>query len=89
MTIDYDAQAHTNVATIPGLIAGFTITTEPTRYVLACKTCKARWQLPLKPPHPGNVLSLLNHAAGCAKKTVKANRKNKAALDSFFFGGPG
>lgn len=79
----YDGQAHNHVPTIPGLVDGYHITTEPTRYVLRCKTCKAAWTLPLKPPHPGNVLKLLDHTAGCVKK---ANARNRDALNRFFGG---
>lgn len=53
---------------------------------LHCKVCGKGWSLKKTSDHPGNILHLLNHARGC-QKTAKANRKNKAALDRFFFGG--
>lgn len=35
-------------------------------FVVACKRCSERWSLGIKngDVHPGNVLALLNHAAG-------------------------
>jgi hypothetical protein len=43
----------------------FLITESSTDYEICCKLCPSAWALGRKgASHPGNVLSLLNHAAG-------------------------
>lgn len=71
---------------IPGIKRSFDIEDKGDAWHLHCKLCKIGWALhKTKNTAPGNILALLNHARGCAKRSA-ANKKNSGTLNSFFGG---
>lgn len=81
----------TALNTIPAIMKSFDVAERPAgtgmNWCIGCKTCGQLWEMRVgaEVEKPGPVLRLLEHARACAK-TVKANARNRDALNRFFGG---